>query len=80
MLLNEFIYFDRGHADPQDDNRYLSKNDNSVLKKTDLRKTRLTLSMINNIRKAGEVHDKEKNEELVLIRKMYASPPPEAMG
>jgi hypothetical protein len=80
MLLNEFIYFDRDHADPQDDNRYLSKNDKSVLKKSDLRKTRLTLSMINDIRKAGEAHDREKNEELGLVRKMYAAPPPEAMG
>ena len=78
MLLTEFIYFDRDHAGPQEDNRYLSQNDTSVLKQTDLRKTRLTLRMINDIRKAGEVHDKEKREELGLVRKMYAAPPPEA--
>ena len=78
MLLTEFIYFDRDHAGPQEDNRYLSQNDTSVLKQTDLRKTRLTLRMINDIRKAGEVHDKEKHEELGLVRKMYAAPPPEA--
>ena len=78
MLLTEFIYFDRDHAGPQEDNRYLSQNDTSVLKQTDLLKTRLTLRMINDIRKAGEVHDKEKREELGLVRKMYAAPPPEA--
>ena len=78
MFLTEFIYFDRDHAGPQEDNRYLSQNDTSVLKQTDLRKTRLTLRMINDIRKAGEVHDKEKREELGLVRKMYAAPPPEA--
>jgi hypothetical protein len=78
MLLREFIYFNRDHEDPQEDNRYLSKNDTSVLKSSDLRKTRLTLGMINDIRRAAEAHDKEKREELGLVRKMYAAPPPEA--
>ena len=44
----------------------------------DLRKTRLTLRMINDIRRAAEAHDKEKREELGLVRKMYAAPPPDA--
>ncbi len=78
MFLREFIYFDRNHADPQEDNRYISQNDTSVLKRSDLRKTRLTLKMINEIRKAAEAHDKEKREELGLVRKMYAAPPQEA--
>jgi hypothetical protein len=78
MFLREFIYFDRDHADMQDDNRYLSKQDTTVLKRTDLRKTRLTLRMINDIRRAAEAHDKEKQQELGLIKKMYAAPPPEA--
>jgi len=79
MILREFIYFDREHADPQDDSRYLSQNDTTnVLKKKDLRKTRLTLRMINDIRKASESHDKEHRKELGLVRKMYAAPPPEA--
>ena len=78
MILREFIYFDRDHKDPQEDSRYLSHNDTSILKSKDLRKTRLTLKMINDIRKAAEAHDKEKREELGLVRKMYAAPPPEA--
>ena len=78
MFLREFIYFDRDHADMQDDNRYLSKQDTAVLKRTDVRKTRLTLRMINDIRRAAEAHDKEKQQELGLIKKMYAAPPPEA--
>lgn len=78
MILREFIYFDRNHADPQEDNRYISSNDTSILKSKDLRKTRLTLKMINDIRKAAESHDKEKREELGLVRKMYAAPPPDA--
>jgi hypothetical protein len=78
MLLKEFMYFNRDRADPQENNRYLSQNDTSVLRKKDLRKMRLTLKDLNEIRKASEAHAKEKNEELGLIRKMYAAPPPNA--
>ena len=78
MFLREFIYFDRDHADPQEDGRYLSQNDTSVLRNGDTRKSRLTLKMINDIRKASEAHDKEKREELGIVRKMYSLPPPEA--
>jgi hypothetical protein len=76
MILKEFMYFDRDHAEPQEDNRYISSNDSSVLKQKDLRKTRLTLGMINDIRRASEAHDREHKEELVLVRKMYAALPP----
>ena len=72
------MYFDNKQSAPQDDNRYLSQNDTSVLKQKDLRKTRLTLKMLNDIRKAGEAHNKEHQEEIGLIRKMYAAPPAEA--
>jgi hypothetical protein len=78
MLLREFIYFDRTHADPQEDNRYLSQNDTGVLRDSDTRKMRLTLRMLNDIRKASDAHNKEQREELGLVRKMYATPPPEA--
>ncbi len=75
MLLREFIYFDNQNSDPNTDGRYISQNDTSVLRNKDTRKTRLTLRMINEIRKASESHDKEKKEELGLVRKMYALPP-----
>lgn len=79
MLLREFIYFDRKHADMDDDLRYNSDNDTSVLGSDDLRKTsRLTLGMLNDLRKAGDAREKERKEELAIIRKMYAAPPPEA--
>jgi hypothetical protein len=78
MILREFMYFDNKSADPIEDNRYLSQNDTTVLRKTDLRKTRLTLRMLNDLRKAGDSREKEKKEELGLVRKMYAMPPPEA--
>ena len=78
MLLREFIYFNREHAEPVEDNRYLSSNDSSILSKKDLRKTRLTLKVIGEIRRAAEVHELERNKELELVRKMYAAPPPES--
>lgn len=78
MLLREFIYFDDKRPSPTEDDRYLSQNDTSVLRRTDTRKSRLTLGMLNKLRKASEAHAKEKYEELGLIRKMYAAPPAEA--
>lgn len=78
MLLNEFIYFEKNNPNPVEDHRYLSQDDASILQDTDLRKTRLTLKTINDIRLAGEAHAKEVKEELGLVRKMYAAPPPEA--
>ena len=78
MILREFMYFDKKNADPVEDNRYLSQNDTSVLRKSDVRKTRLTLRMLNDLRKAGDAREQEKKEELGLVRKMYATPPPEA--
>lgn len=78
MLLNEFIYFDRKHTDFDEDLRYDSENDTSVIGPKDLRKTRLTLKMLNSLRKAGDAREKERKEELALVRKMYAAPPPEA--
>lgn len=79
MLLKEFIYFDTKRSGLSDNGRYLSQNDTSVLRDKDTRKSRLTLRMLNDIRRASETHDKEKKEELDLIRKMYAAPPPEAV-
>jgi hypothetical protein len=78
MLLREFTYFDKSHQEFKDDNRYQSENDTTVLRRKDVRKTRLTLGMLNNLRKAGDARMKEKKEELGLTRKMYAAPPPEA--
>jgi len=61
-----------------DDQRYNSQNDTSVLKSSDVRKTRLTLRMLNDLRKAGDAREIEQKEDLALVRKMYAAPPAEA--
>lgn len=78
MLLREFIYFDRQHNEMVDDQRYNSNKDTSIIGSDDLRKTRLTLKMLNDLRRAGDAREKERKEELALVRKMYAAPPPEA--
>jgi len=76
MLLKEFIYFDKDYASPQEDSRYLPDADKTILDMDDLRKTpKLTLKIINDIRKAGEAREREVKENLGLVRKMYATPP-----
>lgn len=64
---------------PEQD-RYDPKHDTSVIKLTDLRKSRLTLRMLNDLRKASEAREKEKKEELETVRKMYAVPKQEGLG
>jgi hypothetical protein len=80
MLLNEFIYFDEDQAEMYDKDRYDPNHDSSIVSVSDLRKDRcrLTLKMLNNLRKAGDAREREKKEELALVRTMYAPPPPDA--
>lgn len=78
MILREFIYFDKEQAEMSDDQRYNSSRDVSVLAPGDLRKTRLTLRMLKDVREASDAREKEQKEELALVRKMYAAPPPDA--
>jgi len=80
MLLNEFIYFRDNESEMTDSGRYDSAHDSSILKDTDLRKQtlRLTLGMLNELRKAGDAREREQKEESELVRLMYAAPAPEA--
>ena len=45
--------------------------DDSIMKKTDTRKTRLTLRQINKARQASELHKEEQEKELHFVRQMY---------
>lgn len=78
MLLREFVYFNETDPDQQQDNRYDPEDDKSLLSVNDTRKTRLTLKMLNKLRRAGEAREQETKEDAVLIRAMYANPPAEA--
>jgi cob(I)alamin adenosyltransferase len=80
MLLREFFYFDKTTLEPIEDDRYDSSVDFSSLNRSDTRKTRLTLKQINRLRKAADMHEKEKNTELEFIKQMYGIPEAPAGG
>ena len=55
----------------EQDKTYEPENDISILDSEDTRKTRLTLRQINRARKASELHNTEKADELDFVRQMY---------
>lgn len=71
MILRELFYFDKETIEPVENDRYDPQYDETPVKKSDTRKTRLTLRQINRIRKASELHNREQSEELMFIRQMY---------
>jgi len=71
MILRELFYFDKETVDPVDDKRYDATSDDSILKKSDTRKTKLTLRQINRIRKASELHQEETKKDLEFVKQMY---------
>jgi hypothetical protein len=71
MILRELFYYDKETLLPTEDDRYDPNYDDSVVNLDDTRKTRLTLHQINRARKAAELHNREKTEELDFVRQMY---------
>jgi hypothetical protein len=71
MILRELFYFDKETLETVDDTTYDPASDESPVDYDDTRKTRLTLSQINKIRKASEFHKEEQEKELVFVRQMY---------
>lgn len=71
MILRELFYYDKETLLPKEDDRYDPIYDDSVVNLDDTRKTRLTLRQINRARKAAELHNREKTEELNFVRQMY---------
>lgn len=71
MILREIFYFDRETLENVDDDQYEPEHDQSPIDFDDTRKTRLTLAQINRIRKASDIHTKEKSKELEFIKQMY---------
>jgi hypothetical protein len=71
MILRELFYFDKETFEPVEDNSYEPRDDLSPVDLDDTRKTKLTLRQINKARKAGELHKKEKANELDFVRQMY---------
>ena len=80
MLLLE-IFTDVKITDHDDDDkhsRYDSADDQTVMKKDDTRKTRLTLEQINKIRRMQELRSLEKVNDEKAYQIQYAPPAAEA--
>jgi len=75
MILRELFYRDNQSAALSDNLGYNPRRDSDVMKRSDTRKTRLTLKQINELRKASERHILEQEKELEFIESMYKPPP-----
>lgn len=73
MILREFFYIDQNTLETAEDKSYDPQYDDSVMKKSDTRKTRLTLRQINRTRLASDQHKQLKSKELNFIRQMYGA-------
>ena len=71
MILREIFYFDKETNEPIEDKTYDATDDESIVKRDDTRKTRLTLRQINKARKMSEIHAEETEKELEFVRQMY---------
>lgn len=79
MILRELFYADKDMLAQSNDMRYNPRRDDSIMKRSDTRKTRLTLKQINELRKASEQHILEQEKDLEFIQSMY-KPPPQPMA
>ena len=80
MILREIFYFDKQTIEPIEDKVYDATDDESIVKRDDTRKTRLTLSQISKARRASELHAEEQEKELEFVKQMYGiSSQPEAV-
>ena len=70
MILRELYYTDRTINGNEPD-FYEPEEDQTFMKRTYTRQTRLSLSQINRARRADELHAQEKEEELDFVRQMY---------
>jgi len=60
--------------DKAPDGYYNEKNDQSVIKMDDSRKTRLTLAHLNQLRQAHDVRKLEHEKKLEAVAKQYQPP------
>jgi hypothetical protein len=74
MILRELFYVDKDIRAVTSDSRYDAGRDDTVMRKGDTRKTRLTLKQINELRKASEQHILEQEKELEFVEQMYKAP------
>jgi hypothetical protein len=75
MILRELFYIDPETKNIATDLRYDANRDHTMFRRSDTRKTRLTLGQINELRKSSEAHILEQEDELGFIHKMYGAEP-----
>jgi hypothetical protein len=75
MILRELFYRDKSASALQNDLSYSPRRDADIMRRSDTRKTRLTLKQINELRKVSEQHILEQEKELEFIESMYKPPP-----
>jgi uncharacterized protein YkwD len=66
--------------DPAPKGYYDERNDQSVTKKSDSRKTRLTLAHLNQLRQSHDVRKIEHEKKLEAVAKQYAPVPDAGAG
>ena len=59
---------------------HTEKEDNSALKLSDLRKTRLTLKQLNRLRIMNDVRKLEHEKKIEAVQTQYKAPPAEQPG
>lgn len=67
--------FELGLVEPDHTGYRTEKDDNTVMKLGDLRKTRLTLAHLNRLRIANDVRKFEHEKKLERVAKQYAPAP-----
>lgn len=74
MLLYEMFDLSDDSGDNPNQGYRDEKRDNSVMKLSDLRKTRLSLAHINRLRMANDLRKVELEAELKQVKTQYAAP------
>lgn len=74
MLLYEMFDLSDDSGDNPNQGYRDEKRDNSVMKLSDLRKTRLSLAHINRLRMANDLRKVELEAELKKVKTQYAAP------
>ena len=67
------------NEEKDDDGRYDPESDQTIIKKSDTRKTRLTLTQINKLRKISELRASEKLQDAEKYQKQYGATPEPTM-
>lgn len=66
--------------EPTPDGYRSEKEDNTVVKLRDLRKTKLTLKQLNRLRIMNDIRKLEHEKKIDAVQSQYKAPPPDTGG